>query len=249
MTVDLEGVWSMPPSEQIAAQTISRLASEGYTSQLMKLPRPTLNELARRLVTPGAKRADTLRWLNEEKSEDLPAGAVDDNAFYRFAHRYGETFKRVWGEHSTSLLMAELSQDPRFRDANLRHFANNRVLQLVAQELLTAQTPDDLDTRRLNAIVHSLRTSEKLDLDSQKIAIDRDLAYHKAAKLERQVAVLQTQVDRLPERVKALQDRVDDLSKRSQKGERIPAELFASIREELAGLAPETHSAAEGGAV
>lgn len=238
----------MPPAEQLAVQAIQRLASDGYASQLMKLRRPLLNELGRRLVTPGNKRSDTLRWLNDELAGEV-TGGIDDNAFYRFAGRFGETYDQVWGELASQLMLAELSRDPAFDEAAMRSFAQNRVMHLISQELLTARTPADLDTHRLNAILSGIRSSRKLELDAQKLAIDRDLAEHRAAKIARERDLLEQRIAALPEQVKALQARIDEVSKRAQRGESIPASFFADIRGELEALATAASPGpAEGGA-
>ena len=81
------GALEMPSAEDIAVQAIAELIADGYTSSVMKLKRPTLNELARRLIQPGEKINDAAcEWLTE-KGHDLARSSV-----YRFAQRYREKF-------------------------------------------------------------------------------------------------------------------------------------------------------------
>lgn len=184
----IPGAGGMPPAEELAVMTISRLAAEGYASMLMKLPRPILNETARRLVTPGVGRADVFRWLAEEKGESF-----DQNTFYRFAQRFAECYRTVWGELASKLLLSQLAAQPGFDGAALQEFSRNRLQHLIAQELVTAQTPSELETKRIYAIVDSMRLIDQQQNATQKLAIARDLAQHRIAKLEADVEKLQRQ--------------------------------------------------------
>jgi len=235
----------MPPTEQIAVETISRLAADGYTSQLMKLKRPLLNELARRILTPGVKRSHTFVWLNGELTADK-ANPIDDNAFYRFVQRFGERYKTVYGEHLSRLVALDLASNPAFGEGELLELAKNKAMQLLTQELLTAN-PADLDMRRFSVVLQGIRSAEQNDLQQRRLEMDKQLAERKSERMEAQVAVLRQQIERIPEIVKGLQKQFDDLSKRAQRGDSIDPSIFDSIRNELAGLVPVTSTGQEGG--
>lgn len=229
---------SMPSMEQMAVEAVSHLASEGYSNQLMRLRRPLLNELARRLVTPGQKRSEVMSWLNEQLGpDDDPADEVGKDAFYRFAQRLGEAYRRVWGQHSSAVLTTELARDPNFNDEDLVEFNRRRLQQLIGQELIAAQTPDELDTKRVFAILSAIRSADQTGLDKAKLDLDRQKAEQRAEKLQADVTLLRQKIEGLPDKVAALRKRLDNLAQRTKRGESIPQRVFDEIRQELTELA------------
>lgn len=221
---------TMPALEDLAVQTIQRLAADGYTSAVMKLERPVLNELGRKLVTPGGKRSETLDWL-ATKGGTLPAYTID-----RFAQRFREVFKQVWGAWADKLLIAELAGDPAYQVEDLQRLIKNRVTTLVAQEVMTS-SPEDLDTGRLNAVLSMVMASDKGRLEREKLLIAQGQAEHRAAKAEADVAktrqdmaLKQTRID---EALKALRSQIDDVAKRAAGGQQVPQSIFDTIRAEL----------------
>jgi len=224
----------MPPAETMAAQAIGRLAADGYTSSLMRLARPLLNELGRRLVEPGSKRSDTIAWL-EERGVEMPDRNVD-----RFAQRFRETYKKIVIEWGDKRLVAELSADPAFSADDLQRLIKNRTTWLFAQEVMAAN-PGDLDNGRASNILSLIIAADKAKLEQEKFALATRQASDRAAKLTAEVYRMQVETEqkrlRIDERVKALQTRIDDLSKRAERGQIIDPSVFQKIRDDLTGVA------------
>ena len=225
-------VLAMPPSEQLAADAVAHLATEGYRSQVMSVPQSLLHDLAQRLVTPGSNRADVHRWLGEQ----LPA-PLDQNAFYRFAQRFGEAYRIVWGQRSAQILMAALAADPAFDQNRLEEFTRNRVHQLIAQELIGVASPDELTDGRLRTMLAAIRTADDRTVNRERLALDRELAQQRADRLAMQLRLAQQRLDQIPEQVARLRDRLGQLERAIQSGHAIDPSVFASLREELIALA------------
>lgn len=170
----------MPAAEQLAVETIARLAAEGYTSSVMKLPRPVLNELGRRLVEPGAKRQAILDWLSEE------GGEIPDRNVDRFAQRFREVYKTVWADWANKLIVSQLSSDPAFDHERLQGLIKNRVTTLIAQEVMTC-SPAELDTARLNTALSLVFAADRGKLDREKLLLQQAQAESRAMKLEAEV--------------------------------------------------------------
>lgn len=190
----------MPSSEELAVATIHRLAADGYTSSVMKLSRPVLNELGRRLVEPGAKRSDILAWLRDGKgvsNDDLPERNID-----RFAQRFRELYKTVWGEAADKLLIAELQADPDFDTEQLQVLIKNRVTTIVAQEVMTSD-PAELKTDRLNAALSMIIAADKGKLDRDKLALATRQAEDRARKLEADLELIKQRLEQAQRRFDA----------------------------------------------
>ena len=167
----------MPPLEDLAVQTIHRLSADGYTSSLMKLPKPLLNELGRLLAAPGADRPAILEWLNAKPE----GGLVKRTSFYRFDQRFREVLKQTIAEWGSKLMLAELSSQPDFQVDELQRVIKNRVHMLVAQEVMTTTSPDDFDTSRLNAVLSMMMAADKGELEREKLVLAQGQAEHRAA--------------------------------------------------------------------
>ncbi len=187
MTAGADTPSMMPPSEQLAAEAVARLITDGYVSSVMKLKRPLLNEVARRLVDPGTTVDSVIDWLAED------GHAIPKTNVYRFAQRFREVYKQVRATWAERLIMAQITSDPDFDTDRLVDIARNRLHQLITQELITAQSPEDLTDKRIGAIIRSLRLADIRDRDEQSLAIARDLAEHRAAILQQQVEKLERQ--------------------------------------------------------
>ncbi len=196
----------MPAVEQLAAEAISRLVTDGYTSSLMKLARPTLNELARRLVTPGATTDSAIEWLDAE------GHAQPKTNVYRFAQRFREVYKEVWGAWADKLILAQLAADPAFDGARLDDVIKNRVRTLIAQEVMTS-SPADLDTGRLNAALSLVFAADKGKLEREKLLLSQAQAEHRAMKLEAEVEKLRIENE---QRRTAMQRSIDGAKKTIQ---------------------------------
>ncbi|MEL7087852.1 MAG: hypothetical protein AAGL98_05325 [Planctomycetota bacterium] len=236
MTPDVENDTNliMPSAEELAARTIGFLAADGYTSSVMKLPRPLLNELGRRLVEPGAERSKIIDWLREEEI-DTPERNLD-----RFAQRFREAYKVEWGKAADELLMAERAAAGDFDTVSYEQVTRNRAAALLAQKLVTTDVADldlsDLQriTSVMSAIDHGRMEGAKLDL-AERQADDR--AAKLQADLDRMEVETEQKRQRLDDKVKALQSKIDELSKRSAKGQTIEPAVFQQIRDELMGVA------------
>ncbi|MEM1445157.1 MAG: hypothetical protein AAGF84_03820 [Planctomycetota bacterium] len=225
---------AMPPAEQLAVDAVQRLINDGYTSSLMKLPRPTLNELGRRLVQPGETVNDAaVEYLGEE-GHDVPKSNV-----YRFAQRFRETYALVWGEWANRLLLTQLQSDPDYDTEDLQRLIKNRVHTLVAQEVMTS-SPDQLDNGRLANVISLITAADKGQLEREKLLIAQAQAEHRALKSEAEVERLRVETDlrerRIDEAVKALQTRFTELSKRAQSGQAIDPAEIQRLHDELAGV-------------
>jgi len=229
---------AMPPAEQLAAEAIGRLIGDGYTSSVLReLSRPKLNELGRRLVTPGTTVNDAaVQWL-EDEGVHLPKSNV-----YRFAQRFREVYKLVWSTWADKMLMAQLSADPSFDDDDLGRLVKNSVTRLIAQEVATAN-PEDLDTARLNAMLSYVFARDKGALEREKLVMAQAEAEHKAAKLTADIERIRADANakraRLNEQLKALRERLDDLETAAKAGRSIDPAIFSAIKDQLLSLTAE----------
>ena len=244
----------VPPLEELAVATVHALAGDGYTSSVMKLSQPVLNELARRLVTPGNERIDTLDWLRNEKG--IAASQMRDYTLDRFFQRFREKFKGVQAEARNQAIIAQMAADPDFDNDDLQRFIKNKTIMVIAQEMAGA-TPEDIDTGRLKAVLSLISAADQGKLEVAKLALASEQADHRNAKLEADLALsvqqadhrerelvsklnlAQQKLDGLPAKVKALQTRIDELSKDAQRGRKIDPAVFDRIRAELSGLTKE----------
>lgn len=185
----------MPPAEQLAVDAIKHLAAENYSSQVMKLRTPLLNEAARRLVEPGTNRADVLRWLNDENDAGL-----GERAWYFFCRRFEEAYKLVWGDIATKAMFTQIAADPAFDAAQLNEFIHNRVMQLVGQELMSAG-PGELGDKRLFAMIDAVKVANKSNIDRERLALDRQLAEQRAEKLEADLRKRELDIQNLQQRL------------------------------------------------
>lgn len=224
----------MPAAEELAARTISFLAADGYTSSVMKLPRPLLNELGRRLVEPGAKRSKIIDWLREEEI-DTPERNLD-----RFAQRFREAYKVEWGKAADELLMAERAAAGDFDRLSYERVTRNRGAVLIAQKLATTNVAD-LDIGDIQRITNVLSSMDHGDIEAAKLALQERQADDRATKLQAEVDRIKLETEqkkaRIEERVKGLQARIDDLENRAKRGGSIDPTIFQQIREELTGVA------------
>jgi len=184
------GMIAMPPAEELAVAAIQRLITEGYTSSVMKLKRATLNELGRRLIQPG-------ETVNDAAVQWLEAGGygLKKSSVYRFAQRFREVYKRIWGEWANKLIVAQMSADPNFNVAELQDLIKNRVTTLVAQEVMTCD-PSELKTDRLNTALSLVIAADKGRLDRDKLDLARKQAEDRAAKLQAEVERLTLENDK-----------------------------------------------------
>lgn len=229
------GILAMPPAEDIAVQAISALITDGYTSSVMKLSRPVLNELGRRLIKPGETVNDAaVEWLEAE------GHTLKRSSIYRFAQRFREVYKRTWGSWANKLIVTRMAADPDFDVAQLQDLIKNRVTTIVAQEVMTSD-PSELKTDRLFAHLSLIAAADKGRLERDKLELATRQAEDRAAKLEAEVGrIKQDQArkdNQIEERLKALRLRIDELSKRAQRGQSIDPSVFAKIRDELMGVA------------
>ncbi|MEM6258020.1 MAG: hypothetical protein AAGI37_06865 [Planctomycetota bacterium] len=179
---------AMPPMEDLAVETIQRLIAKPYTSSVMKLSRPVLNELGRRLLEPGVETSRVIEWVHTKKA-DLP-----ERNIYRFAQYFRETFKLVWAGWADKLLITELSSDPDYQVDDLQRLIKNRVTTLVAQEVMTS-SPEDLDTSRLNTVLSMVTAADKGQLEREKLLLLQGQAEHRAAKAEAETEKLRMDIE------------------------------------------------------
>ncbi|MEM7626564.1 MAG: hypothetical protein AAF333_13290 [Planctomycetota bacterium] len=178
----------MPSAEDLATRTIGFLAADGYTSSVMKLPRPLLNELGRRLVEPGAKRSDVIDWLRDE-DVDTP-----DRNLYRFAQRFCEAYKVEWGKAADELLMAERAAAGDFDTVSYERVTRNRAATLLAQKLVTTEAAElDLtDLQRITAVMSAIDHGR---IEEAKLGLAERQADDRAAKLQAEVEKLNLDLD------------------------------------------------------
>lgn len=226
---------TLPAMEDLAVQTVQRLAADGYTSSVMKLPAPVLNELARRLAAPGVERPEVLEWLNA-KAE---GGLIKRTNFYRFDQRFREVLKQVIGGHAARMMVAKLSAQPEFQTADLQRLIKNQVTTLVAQEVMTAGSPEDIDTSRLNAILSMVMAADKGELEAAKLALATKQAEDRAAKLEAEVAKMRLDIEererKLRQAVEAAKEKLN--AKVKAGGELTREDVFAMVDSVVKGEA------------
>lgn len=220
----------MPAAETIAAQAIGRMVADGYSSSMMKLPRPTLNEFARRILTPGSTTREAIEWL-----EGTPSGGVPETNIYRWVQRFREIYKLLWGEYANKLLVNALASDPSFRGEDLQRLIKHRTQLLIAQQVMTSN-PEDLDNGRLSNVLAMITAADKGELDRAKLELAREQAEARIAKLQSDIDARERKIEQT---VNALQRRIEELSKRVRAGKAIPQSVFDELRSELLGLSDE----------
>jgi hypothetical protein len=223
-------------------QAVQQLIIDAYPSSVMKLSRPVLNELARRLAMPGVNRQEEFEWLATKEG----GATIKRSSFYRFDLRFREVLKRVTGEWASKLMIAELSTKPEFQNEALLELTKNRVHKLMAQEVMTAESSEDIDTSRLNTILSAVMAHDKGKLEREKLLLLQGQAEHRAAKAEAQIEKLRQDMElkrqHIDEALKTLQTRVKDMEQRAAGGQQIPQSVFDAIRDELAGLSSEAQT-------
>lgn len=228
------GTLSMPSAEELAVQAIAELIADGYSSSVMKLSRPALNELGRRLIQPGQDINDAaVKWL-EEEGHTIPRTNV-----YRFAQRFREVYKRVWSRWADKIIFAQLAADPAFNNDRLQDLIKNRVHTLVAQEVMTCD-PSELKTERLNTYLSLVIAADKGRLEREKLELAQRQAEDRAAKLQADIERIKGDQQRkdaqIEERLKALRATFDDLTKRASRGEQITEAQIRHADADLVGL-------------
>lgn len=184
------GALEMPSAEDIAVQAIAELIAAGYTSSVMKLSRPTLNELARRLVQPGEKINDAaVEWL------ELQGHALKRSSVYRFAQRYREKFKTVWAGWADKLVWMRKASDPNLKTDDLVDLIRNQTRVLIAREVMTSDVAE-LDTKRIGMYLKLVENAESAQLERAKLDLARRQAQDRAVKLEAEVERLTLENDR-----------------------------------------------------
>ncbi len=225
---------TMPPAEDIAVQAIAELVAEGYTSSVMKLSRPVLNELGRRLTEPGEEiHVAAVTWL-KGKGHDLKRSSV-----YRFAQRYREKYKTVWAGWANKLVLLRRAGGTEQESDDLVELIRDQTRLLVAQEVMTHDA-GELDTKRIGMYLKLVENADSAANDRAKLDLARRQAEDRAAKLEAEVERIKREQERkdakIEERLKALGATVDGLSNRVQRGQSIDPSVFAQIRDELMGV-------------
>ncbi len=180
---------SMPPAEEIAVQTISILAAEGYHSSVMRLPRPLLNEIARELVTPGARQDELLEQI-QERGHNISRSALN-----RFALTFLPRYKIQSGKLLFQLMAEERERlHPKEAD-DQREYNRARIQRLIGLELSAVASPEDIDTKRLRALIYGIRVSDMSEVDQDRLALAKDIAEQRAAKLSIEVEQLRLQLE------------------------------------------------------
>lgn len=238
-----EGALVMPPREQLVAEAVARLDTAGVRSKALSFDTPTLRDLCLRLTDRKVTVKDAHAWLNKELGADLAAGdtqLVDDNVLYRFADNFRRIYGQVRREHASRV--ARLTVD-HATDGNIRNMtrvARNRLAEMTAERLVSADNLDDLGAAEINAALSAVQLSLRAEFDTAKLELDRRTAEQRAEKLEAEIEKIRGDQARkdsqIEERVKALQARIDELSKRAQSGKSIDPAVFARIRDELMGV-------------
>lgn len=171
----------LPPAEQLAVESIAALLADGYTNSMMRLPRPVLNELGRRLVTLGTTDHEAaVEWLQDE------GHPASKSAVYRFCQRYREVYKQVVGDWQARLVMAGLADEAGVDEGDLIGFNRRRVQHLIALELSSTQA-EELDTDRMRAITAAIKAGSSHALDAERLQLDRDAAELRSAKLAAEI--------------------------------------------------------------
>jgi len=193
---------TMPPAEQIARDARDRLAAANYTSSVMTIDLDVLDELVVLLVTPGMTRTEIYQWLCERTE-------IKRSAFFRFADRFEETFKVIWGDYAAHLVTINLGVGGDEQVGDLADFNRRRVQQLIAQELVTARSPADLATSRLTALTAAIRTADRTDLDREDLALRKEDADRRAAESEAKLERMAIELGKLKLQLNEAQTRFD----------------------------------------
>lgn len=190
------GGGGMPPCEQMAVQAVKHLVADGYVSSVMKLEKPLLNELARRLVDAGETVNDAaIDWLKEQGVNIAPTNV------YRFAQRFREVYDDVVADWAGKLIFHELENDPSFSTDDLQRLIKNRTLHLIGQEMISTTDPKAIDTKRLSAVLSSIRIADQRAVDAEKLALARDASELRATKLESDLKKTELQLQQIQQKL------------------------------------------------
>ncbi|MCC6679265.1 MAG: hypothetical protein IT445_00030 [Phycisphaeraceae bacterium] len=222
----------LPSPESLVEMAIARMDSVGVRA--IEIDKPTLVGLCLRLVDPAVKVKQAWQWLNTELGGSDDEQVVDDNVVYRFEKRFRPVYAQVLAEEVRRISRLAVQEFAGNTDELNRGLLSERVAEMLLDPT-RQHRPGDL--WKLSAIV---RDAESGQLERDKLALATKQAEDRAAKLEADIEHMraeQVRKDRrIDEQVKALQARIDELSKRAQRGDQIPPEVFSRIREELAGI-------------
>lgn len=240
----------LPPLEELAVETIRALVVEGYTSSVMKMPRPMLNELARRFVTEGYERKDTLEWLREEKG--ITQQQFKDYTFDRFSMRFREKLEVVKDQARDRMILMQIASDRNFSEDDYQQFLKNKTLMILARQL-AASSSDEIDPSILRTAMTMVGMMDEGKIAMARLELQANQSVARVAKLEADLKLSEQQADhrerelvskielaeqrteqlkrdallkqeRIEERLGQLQTRLDGFAKRAARGERITEE-------------------------
>lgn len=219
---------TLPASEQLAVEVVQRLQNQSYLHSVMKLSPVIRNELARKLATPGTMQSECLEWLDSKQA------GITKSSLSRFAQRFFETWKAIVGEHESRMLITRLAEIHPDRDQQFQDLAKQRVLHLVAQELVAAQGPGDIDTKRLFAIVTALKSFDDAEIKRAELQLKTSRLEQQAQKMAAEVDLLKQKIDSAAKKI-ALQIKKAQRKETGQKLEVSQDDIDAARRDFFGG--------------
>ncbi len=174
----------------LAVATIQRLIAQNYSSSVMKLSRPKLNELGRRLLQPGQDIADAaVDWLNQI-GHDLKRSSV-----YRFAQRFREVSEVVSAQMVDDYARSRAVNADAMGVTEGYENLEKQLVWIANQEIMRTR-PGEAKTARLGAYLDMVSAAHKGRLDRDKLQLARDQANARAEKLQAEVDRLELENDK-----------------------------------------------------
>lgn len=229
--------------EQMVEETIERLHNQGKRSQLHGLDSVTLKDMCMRLTDRSfGTTADVYRWLNKELGGTDEEPAIDDNAVYRYAQSFRQTFNGIRKEHTYRMAKLTVDESTGGDIENMTKLAQLRLVELVTEQLLGADdvssdlTPNEV--RNAYAIINNAQVNQRDDVKLEKAV---ELADQRIANLEAdlnkknlEIKEKQDKLDKAKAELEALENQAKESTDRPDTGS-ISLEDIQKVRSRLFG--------------
>lgn len=234
----------MPMREDLVRESIARYDVLTGTSKVLGLSEPDLLDAGLMLTDRALSTQKAWTQFNTGLNATDDDPVVARSTWYRFAERFRSVFGQVRAEYAQRIARLTVTEATDDSIRSMTRLARHRLGELVAEKLVTTDDVDEV-LKDLPKLAMALADAERAQIAGEKLELDRLNYERRLSETEAKLDLAQQKLDGLPARVKALQQRIDELSKQSQRGQKIDPAVFERIHAELAGLdAPSTQEAA-----
>jgi hypothetical protein len=191
----------MPPKSEMVAEAIARFDTAGVRSQLLTLDTVMLQDLGLRLTDREMPIREAIEWLNKELypqaeqenrgTGEQENGGIDKNAVYRFAAHFRDLYQQVRGENARRIARLRVGDVTDGDTSAAARIARARLIDLVAERLVEANTLDDLSGGEMGAAIATVEGWDKgqmkraeLELRERKLQADLHTAQLKQQELQ-----------------------------------------------------------------